>query len=287
MTISARRQRTRTALQEAALVVFARRGVAGASIEEICEEGGFTRGAFYSNYATKDELVLAIIDEEFALAVEGASGLIERLHGDGDLHDGPRGASGAGDGAEGAGEQEEGAQVAGAQEASAQGAGAQGAGAQEASAQGAGAQSPEQSPEQSPDDPLSPREVLRRTLEEFRFPFSSAPARIIAMRDIELHSLRHPQLRARLDDVMRSHKARLHAEVSDILTHYGARSTIPLTTLIDICHSCYDTAATEAVVARPDAEVVTVDRTLLLTVLIAFVEFPDQPCPGPAPSASA
>ena len=35
MTISARRQRTRTALQEAALVVFARRGVAGASIEEI------------------------------------------------------------------------------------------------------------------------------------------------------------------------------------------------------------------------------------------------------------
>lgn len=262
MTISARRQRTRTALQEAALVVFARRGVAGASIEEICEEGGFTRGAFYSNYATKDELVLAIIDEEFALAVEGASGLIERLHGDGEVCAGPGAASAAGDGAQGAGEEGAGPQVVGPQATR----------PQEAVAQ---------------DDPLSPREVLRRTLEEFRFPFSSTPARIIAMRDIELHSLRHPQLRARLDEVMRSHKERLYTEVSNILTHYGARSTIPLTTLIDICHSCYDTAATDAVVAHPDAEVVTVDRTLLLTVLIAFVEFPEQPCPGPPPSVSS
>lgn len=262
MTISARRQRTRTALQEAALVVFARRGVAGASIEEICEEGGFTRGAFYSNYATKDELVLAIIDEEFALAVEGASGLIERLHGDGEVCAGPGAASAAGDGAQGAGEE--------------------GAGPQEAAEQVAGPQATS-----AQDDPLSPREVLRRTLEEFRFPFSSTPARIIAMRDIELHSLRHPQLRARLDEVMRSHKERLYTEVSNILTHYGARSTIPLTTLIDICHSCYDTAATDAVVAHPDAEVVTVDRTLLLTVLIAFVEFPEQPCPGPPPSVSS
>ncbi len=230
MTISPRRQRTRSALQDAALTVFARRGVAGASIEEICEEGGFTRGAFYSNYATKDELVLAIIDEEFALTVAGASDIKERLDGSED------------------GDRDE-------------------------------ARADDDGPARAPADPDAQRNVLRRALDQFRFPFTSTPTRIIAIRDIEVHSLRHPELRARLDAVMDSHKERLYTTVSDILTHYGARSTVPLRTLVDICHSCYDTAATEAVVAHPAAEAVDVDRSLLLTVLMNFVEFPQQ-CEG-------
>ena len=45
----------------AAARVFAERGIIGASVEEICEAAGFTRGAFYSNFADKDELVLALI----------------------------------------------------------------------------------------------------------------------------------------------------------------------------------------------------------------------------------
>lgn len=240
MTISQRRQRTRSALQDAALTVFARRGVAGASIEEICEEGGFTRGAFYSNYATKDELVLALIDEEFALAVAGASDLKDRLDGGPDHPP----ASGAEDsGAEGSSGDASRADLSGAVAA---------------------------------DGPDAQRDVLRRALEQFRFPFSSTPTRIIAMRDIEVHSLRHPELRMRLDAVTRTHKERLYTMVSDILTHYGARSTVPLSTLVDICHSCYDTAAKDAVVAHPDADTVDVDRSMLLTVLVSFVEFPQE-----------
>ncbi|MFA4082243.1 TetR/AcrR family transcriptional regulator [Mycobacteroides salmoniphilum] len=57
-----RREHTRTRLMEAALEVFADRGFHGASIENICETAGFTRGAFYSNFAGKDELFFTLFD---------------------------------------------------------------------------------------------------------------------------------------------------------------------------------------------------------------------------------
>ena len=59
--VSARRAVTREKLMAAASTVFADRGIPGASVEEICEAAGFTRGAFYSNFADKDQLVLALI----------------------------------------------------------------------------------------------------------------------------------------------------------------------------------------------------------------------------------
>ena len=65
--ISARRSATRDRLVDAALGVFAEKGVVGASVEEISEAAGFTRGAFYSNFESKDELCLAALDH-FAAA---------------------------------------------------------------------------------------------------------------------------------------------------------------------------------------------------------------------------
>ena len=59
--LSARRAQTRERLLDAATAVFAAKGVLGASVEEICEAAGFTRGAFYSNFDTKDELCLALL----------------------------------------------------------------------------------------------------------------------------------------------------------------------------------------------------------------------------------
>jgi AcrR family transcriptional regulator len=59
--VSVRRAQTRERLMTAARTVFADRGIDGASVEEICEAAGFTRGAFYSNFADKDALVLALI----------------------------------------------------------------------------------------------------------------------------------------------------------------------------------------------------------------------------------
>jgi AcrR family transcriptional regulator len=62
--VTARRAATRERLLAAAHTVFAERGLAGASIEDICDAAGFTRGAFYSNFATKDDLYLALLRRE-------------------------------------------------------------------------------------------------------------------------------------------------------------------------------------------------------------------------------
>ena len=62
LTRAEKRAATRRALLEAAAKVFARRGLLGASVEEITEEAGFSRGAFYSNFASKEELFLTLIE---------------------------------------------------------------------------------------------------------------------------------------------------------------------------------------------------------------------------------
>ena len=53
--------RTRELLLDAAARTFARKGFAGASVEEIAEEAGFTVGALYSNFASKSELFLELM----------------------------------------------------------------------------------------------------------------------------------------------------------------------------------------------------------------------------------
>jgi AcrR family transcriptional regulator len=50
--------------------VFARSGLHQASIDEVAEEAGFTKGAFYANFASKEELFLAMLDERFAARLE-------------------------------------------------------------------------------------------------------------------------------------------------------------------------------------------------------------------------
>lgn len=59
--VSPRRAQTRQRLMDAAVHVLAEKGVAGASVEELCEAAGFTRGAFYSNFESKDELCFALL----------------------------------------------------------------------------------------------------------------------------------------------------------------------------------------------------------------------------------
>ncbi|MGI6878715.1 TetR/AcrR family transcriptional regulator [Microbacterium sp. gxy059] len=54
------REATRARLLDAAAAVFAEVGLGAASVEAICERAGFTRGAFYSNFASKDELFLEL-----------------------------------------------------------------------------------------------------------------------------------------------------------------------------------------------------------------------------------
>ena len=57
------RARTRDRLLAAATALFSERGVSGASVEQIAERAGYSRGAFYSNFADKQELVLALLEQ--------------------------------------------------------------------------------------------------------------------------------------------------------------------------------------------------------------------------------
>jgi AcrR family transcriptional regulator len=50
--------------------VFARRGMEQASIDEVAEDAGYTKGAFYANFKSKEELFLAMLDERFAERLE-------------------------------------------------------------------------------------------------------------------------------------------------------------------------------------------------------------------------
>jgi len=66
-------QRTRTAraegrdargaLLDAAVEVFAERGYRDASVDEIAERAGYSKGALYWHFASKDELFYALLDE--------------------------------------------------------------------------------------------------------------------------------------------------------------------------------------------------------------------------------
>jgi AcrR family transcriptional regulator len=72
---------TRACLMASAADVFARRGLQQASIDEVAEDAGFTKGAFYANFKSKEELFLAMLDERFANRIED----IERvIAGEGD-----------------------------------------------------------------------------------------------------------------------------------------------------------------------------------------------------------
>ena len=60
------RLQTRERLLEAAAEVFSRQGFDAASVEEVAEEAGFSKGAVYSNFASKEELFLALLDRHLA-----------------------------------------------------------------------------------------------------------------------------------------------------------------------------------------------------------------------------
>ncbi|MFB9990889.1 TetR/AcrR family transcriptional regulator [Deinococcus oregonensis] len=87
MTVNASRKRlsreesraqTREGLLDAAKMLFARQGFEGSSVEQIAEAAGYTRGAFYSNFESKELLLIALIERCFDDDLNG----IAQLQGD-------------------------------------------------------------------------------------------------------------------------------------------------------------------------------------------------------------
>lgn len=76
---------TRRALLDAAVETFIERGLEGASIEAISERAGFTRGAFYAHFSSKQQIYVEVLqdrlysiyrrmaEEQAAAPVEGPS----------------------------------------------------------------------------------------------------------------------------------------------------------------------------------------------------------------------
>lgn len=85
LTRAERQRRTREALVDAAAEAFAARGFHGASVEDITARAGYTRGAFYSNFADKEDLLLAVLDRQDARDVAEVGPLVEGASSPGDL----------------------------------------------------------------------------------------------------------------------------------------------------------------------------------------------------------
>jgi AcrR family transcriptional regulator len=90
LTRAQRREQTRERLLDAAGRVFARRGFHAASVDEVAEAAGYTKGAVYSNFRSKDELFLALLDRRLAgqleqvgalYAIESSEELRAAMHG--------------------------------------------------------------------------------------------------------------------------------------------------------------------------------------------------------------
>jgi AcrR family transcriptional regulator len=78
LTRGEKQAETRTALLRSAAKLFRTRGLQGTSVDQIAQDAGYTKGAFYSNFSSKEELYLVMLDERFA---EQLDALDRRLSG--------------------------------------------------------------------------------------------------------------------------------------------------------------------------------------------------------------
>lgn len=82
------RENTRVRLLDAAAQLFAEVGLDGASVEAVCDRAGFTRGAFYSNFDSKDELFLMLAGSVAEQRINAVRGRVDEIAADGGLSEG-------------------------------------------------------------------------------------------------------------------------------------------------------------------------------------------------------
>ena len=72
-----RKENTRAKLVRASLDVFVEKGIDGATVDDLARAAGFTRGAFYSNFSTREEVFIALFDEVTAELIAIANSSVE------------------------------------------------------------------------------------------------------------------------------------------------------------------------------------------------------------------
>jgi AcrR family transcriptional regulator len=70
MSRAEKQEGTRASLLRSASKLFCKRGLEGTSIDEITDAAGYTKGAFYANFKSKEELFLVMLDEKFSHELE-------------------------------------------------------------------------------------------------------------------------------------------------------------------------------------------------------------------------
>ena len=72
-----RKEMTRELLLDAAIEVFAEKGYHGASLDDVADAAGFTKGAVYSNFTRKSDLFRALLEREAGRAADARRQAIE------------------------------------------------------------------------------------------------------------------------------------------------------------------------------------------------------------------
>src|SRR5439155_16585739 len=80
LTPDKRRAMTRSHLLAAAAEVFAERGFHAATLDQIADAAGFSKGAVYSNFASKDDLFLALIHERSEAMIAEYAAIDQAAH---------------------------------------------------------------------------------------------------------------------------------------------------------------------------------------------------------------
>ncbi len=74
-----RSEATRARLIRAAEKIFARDGFEAAKLEEIAAEAGYTRGAFYANFGSKEDLFFALLEGEISSRISRVEQITRNL----------------------------------------------------------------------------------------------------------------------------------------------------------------------------------------------------------------
>jgi AcrR family transcriptional regulator len=75
---STRKAATRARLLQAAARVYAAHGFAGATLDDVAEEAGLTKGAVYGHFGSKDNLLVALMEEYLAAEIAEQVALFDR-----------------------------------------------------------------------------------------------------------------------------------------------------------------------------------------------------------------